>query len=355
MSSSSIADPHIEERTDVSRPAARIPTVMVANSLPSSGRGPSHTCASIARNLSKHNVSIDLFTPYGNELSAQDYRVNYTWPPALRFLPFSKIKRFAKRRNEALFLSEAKRRAAETPDVITYVWPTLRESILPVVRELRAAGLPIVREMINCHVGTAKELLDAECERLGVEPTHPISAEAVSMETEALQLADYVFCPSALVEKSVADHGIARSKIVATSFGWDPDRFCDDERALNPIEGPTFLFVGSICVRKGAHLLLRYWAKSGIRGRLVMVGEMEPAIERICAEYLRRDDVEIVRYTSSVRRYYRSADVFAFPSLEEGGVLVTHEAGACGLPLIVSPMGAARMADDFDRLRARSA
>ncbi len=76
-----------------------------------------------------------------------------------------------------------------------------------------------------------------------------------------------------------------------------------------------------------------------------MVGTMEPAVEKVCAEYLRRDDVIIVNYTPNIGDYYRSADVFVFPTLEEGGPQVTYEAAGCGLPLIVSPMGAARVAD----------
>jgi glycosyltransferase involved in cell wall biosynthesis len=38
--------------------------------------------------------------------------------------------------------------------------------------------------------------------------------------------------------------------------------------------------------------------------------------------------------------------VFVFPTHEEGGPLVTYEAAACGLPSIVSPMGAGRIVRD---------
>ena len=115
-------------------------------------------------------------------------------------------------------------------------------------------------------------------------------------------------------------------------------------KALPPINGATFIFVGSICVRKGAHLLLRYWARSRIRGRLILAGEVEPAIAEVCAEYLAREDVQVIKYTRDLGPYYRSADAFVFPSLEEGGPQVTYEAAGCGLPLITSPMGAGRIA-----------
>ncbi|MBV9287271.1 MAG: glycosyltransferase family 4 protein, partial [Hyphomicrobiales bacterium] len=115
-------------------------------------------------------------------------------------------------------------------------------------------------------------------------------------------------------------------------------------RALPDADGTTFLFVGYICVGKGAHLLLQYWAKSGIKGRLVLVGKIEPAIASAYREYLGRPDVKIMEYTRHIAPIYRSADVFVFPSLAEGGPQVTTEAAGCQLPLIASPMGAARTA-----------
>ena len=229
------------------------------------------------------------------------------------------------------------------PKGIAHVWP---DPALSTLRAMREAGIPIVREMINSHVGYAKQILDAEYRQIGLPPGHAITDQAVEHEIEALKLCDYVFCPSPMVEKSVTDQHVLPSKVRSLSFGWDPTRFAGQTRALAPVRGTTFIFVGNICVRKGAHLLLRYWAKSGIPGRLVLVGAMEPAIEKVCADELRRDDVIVVKHTLNIGDYYRSADVFAFPSLEEGAPLVTFEAAGCGLPLVVSPMGAARVADD---------
>ena len=91
------------------------------------------------------------------------------------------------------------------------------------------------------------------------------------------------------------------------------------------------------------HLLLDYWAQSGVKGRLVMAGQLEPAIKAKCADLLSRDDVIVRDYIPNVGALYRSADVFVFPSLEEGGPQVTYEACGCGLPVITTPMGAGRV------------
>jgi len=49
---------------------------------------------------------------------------------------------------------------------------------------------------------------------------------------------------------------------------------------------------------------------------------------------------------SDIGAVYRSADVFCFPSWEEGGPMVTIEAMAAGLPCIVTPMGSAGLVSE---------
>ncbi len=331
--------------------------VITSSLLPATRKGVSYSYGSIARALSKLGCNVELVVPYGSEKSEKNYRVTYTRPAALQLIPTSKLRylvhrsspglvRTVQNRNEEMVLKRAKEGAANGA-TIAHIWPgpTSGHS-LSLLRGLREAKIPTVREMINCHVGTAKQLMDAEFAKLGIRPAHGISAEYVDQETALSTTSDYIFCSNPLVEKSLVDHGVSEAKIVQTSFGWDPARYDGEERALKPSDGTTFLFVGTICVRKGAHLLLRYWAKSGIRGRLVLVGRMDPMIKSLCAEYLQRDDVVVVDFTSNIRAYYRSADVFVFPTIEEGGPMVTYEAGGLSLPLIVSPMGAARIADE---------
>src|SRR5262249_12809481 len=45
-------------------------------------------------------------------------------------------------------------------------------------------------------------------------------------------------------------------------------------------------------------------------------------------------------YLKDVGALYRSADVFLFPSLEEGSPLVMYEACGCGVPVVTSPLAA---------------
>ena len=104
-------------------------------------------------------------------------------------------------------------------------------------------------------------------------------------------------------------------------------------------EDLTAIFVGRLGIRKGVHLLLDYWSKAGVKGKLKLVGNIEPSARHLVEPYLSRDDVELVPFTEDLRSVYLNADVFLFPSLEEGSPLVTYLALGAGLPSIVSPMG----------------
>jgi glycosyltransferase involved in cell wall biosynthesis len=103
---------------------------------------------------------------------------------------------------------------------------------------------------------------------------------------------------------------------------------------------PTALFVGRGGIRKGLHLLLRAWARAGVRGRLAVVGTLDPELARLRSAELSRPDVEVVPFRDPVAPVYRSAQIFLFPTLEEGSPLVVYEAMSAGLACVLSPMGA---------------
>ncbi|MGC2400873.1 MAG: glycosyltransferase family 4 protein [Acidobacteriaceae bacterium] len=92
--------------------------------------------------------------------------------------------------------------------------------------------------------------------------------------------------------------------------------------------------------RKGLPLLLDAMATPGVdRVKLVVVGGESDLIARYGEESARRQLRQRVRFVgmqSDVRPYLWGADVFVFPSLYETFSLVTYEAAASGLPVVVS-------------------
>jgi glycosyltransferase involved in cell wall biosynthesis len=231
-----------------------------------------------------------------------------------------------------------------------YLWPT---STPRLIKRVKATGKPIFLERFNCFTGQAKQILDDAYTRLGLEPQHSIQPSWIEEELEVTELADYILCPSPLVKASFLQAGIPEKKLILTSYGWAPQRFPNLPVHRESQEAVTILFVGYVCVRKGAHLLMQAFAKSGINGRLVLCGRMEPAIAEVCKDLLQRPDIIHQPHQKDLREIYRKADIFAFPSFEEGSPLVSYEAMAHGLPVILSPMGAGDIARDNNELPRR--
>ncbi|HEY2708152.1 MAG TPA: glycosyltransferase family 4 protein [Caulobacteraceae bacterium] len=309
--------------------------------LPITGRGPGYTCGVLAQEMSRHGLDVEIVTPRARNVSLSPARLIQALPFWARPIPYRltpSATSFAVKQTERLFVDRVLSKAA-SDRVAAYIFP---EASIEVLERLHDKGVPIFREMINCHRGTAKRILDDAYERVGRAPAHGITAESVLIENEALELADFIFCPNSLVEDSLTEHHGDPGKIIHTSYGWDPARFAEERRRLKPADGLTVLFAGGVSIRKGAHLLLDYWARSGVVGRLVLVGKVEPTIRELCGDLLSRPDVLLLDYTRNIGDLYRSADVFAFPTLEEGGPQVTYEACGCGLPVLTSPMGAGR-------------
>lgn len=207
------------------------------------------------------------------------------------------------------------------------------------IRSLRSRGHRVFLERINTMDRTSARILADAYARQGW-PADPPDDARIAQDHEETEAADFVFSPSPFVTASLRESGIADERILSCSFGWDPERFRTTRRALPSIDGVTVLFVGRIGVRKGAHLLLRAWSRAGIRGRLVLTGTMDAIIANRCASLLAAPDVVHVDHHPDPGPVYQSADIFAFPTLEEGSALVIYEAIGTGLPVVTSPMGA---------------
>lgn len=112
----------------------------------------------------------------------------------------------------------------------------------------------------------------------------------------------------------------------------------------------TFLFVGRIVKDKGINELL--WAMDRISGivpaRLILVGPYEDNLDPINEESRKiikeNSAIEIVGSKSGdeLLAYYAAADCFVMPSFREGFPNTVLEAGAMGLPSIVTDINGSR-------------
>ncbi len=113
----------------------------------------------------------------------------------------------------------------------------------------------------------------------------------------------------------------------------------------------TFLFVGRVVGDKGINELVEAFLRLNEQyknTRLVLVGEYESSLDPLKEETIRQIENNIsinacgAKYGDSLVEMYASADCFVLPSYREGFPNVVLEAGAMGLPQIVTDINGCR-------------
>lgn len=300
------------------------------------GGGHSAACLALCEHMRGEGLDVEMYCPAAGRGGRRPFTraavPEWLWGAAYRVQP-SLPDRVLRRRF---------RRRLERADG-AHIWAASPESIYD---DVNAIGLPLFVERINCLRTTAKPILDEAYRRAGMSPAHGITEAAQEEELRKLSKADWIFSPSPMVLQSLTDAGIPASKVLPTSYGWSPDRMRAIRRQRHAEAPPEFLYVGLICVRKGAHLLLDAWAAAAIRGTLSLYGGMKPEIEQVAGPLLSRPGVRTPGHVESIAQAFADSDVFVFPTLEEGGPLVTYEAASHGLAILTSPMGAGAIVRD---------
>ncbi|MCU0906991.1 MAG: glycosyltransferase family 4 protein [Rhodobacteraceae bacterium] len=239
---------------------------------------------------------------------------------------------------QCIRMTERRAIAAIRPGEIFYAWTGSSNAPL---RAARAADAVVVTEFINTHIGHVRRIMDSERQRVGLGTAGFTDAD-VAAENERLALADFAFTPGPFVAPSIeAECPDRRARLIETSYGATiPPTLAPRDFDRTPLR---FLFVGTLCVRKGVHTLLEAWKKADLPHWLDLAGGMDPEFAPMF-DRLATDRVRHLGYLRDIARAYAEADVFVFPSIEEGGPQVVYEAAAHGLPMIVTPMGGGRIA-----------
>ena len=105
---------------------------------------------------------------------------------------------------------------------IIHTWPT---GALETLKTAARLGIPTVLERPNAHTGFAMEVVQKECDRLGVtlppDHEHAFNAEKLRREEEEYSLATRLLCPSEFVVKTFLDKGFAKEQLVRHIYGYD--------------------------------------------------------------------------------------------------------------------------------------
>jgi len=236
---------------------------------------------------------------------------------------------------------------------IIHCWPL---GALETLKTAARRGIATVLERPNANTRFAMEVVQRECERLGValppEHEHAYNEEKLRKEEQEYALATRLLCPSDFVVRTFLDKGYEKEKLSRHIYGYDEKQYypgADAREANGPLR---VLFVGACAVRKGVHYALEAWLKSPASraGTFLIAGEFLPAYQERLATLLSHPSVRVLGHRNDVPELMRSSDILVLPSIEEGSALVTAEARGCGCVLLVSDAAGANCTHMADAL-----
>lgn len=228
------------------------------------------------------------------------------------------------------------------PADLFHVWGNYGLRSLTLAKRL---GMVTVVKWASAHPLYRTGLLKEEYARWGI--TFQIPQAGLRRSIAELEEADYVLIPSDFVRHSFLEESFPEGQLLQVSFGADTIRF---HPADGQVDHPfRVLFVGQIGIRKGIPYLLEAWRQLGWRGaELWLVGRIETGFKLVLTRWDGLPGVKLVGYAPDPVSLYRQADVFAFPTVEEGSALVTYEALACGLPVVTTPNAGSVVRDGIE-------
>jgi len=202
-------------------------------------------------------------------------------------------------------------------------------------------GIPTVLERPNAHTRFAYEVVQKECERLGVTlPSgheHAYNEAVLRKEEEEYRRAYRLLCPSDFVIQTFLEQGFPREQLVRHQYGFDEKRFYPDSKPRDRKNGLTMLFVGVCAVRKGVHYALEAWLQSPAHrdGTFLIAGEFLPEYAEKLSSMLSHPSVRVLGHRKDIPELMRKSDIMILPSIEEGFGLVCVEAfGSGSVPLV---------------------
>jgi glycosyltransferase involved in cell wall biosynthesis len=220
---------------------------------------------------------------------------------------------------------------------IIHTWPL---GALETLQKARGLGIPTVLERPNAHTGFAMDVVQKECERLGVtlppDHEHAYNAEKLRKEEEEYRLATRVLCPCDFVVKTFLDKGYPKEQLARHIYGFDEKIYYPSGEPRDPKRGLTMLFVGVCAVRKGVHYALEAWLRSPASkdGTFLIAGEFLPAYQEKLGPMLAHHSVRVLGHRNDVPELMRKSDILVLPSIEEGfGLVITEAMGSGCVPL----------------------
>lgn len=154
---------------------------------------------------------------------------------------------------------------------------------------------------------------------------------------KVIELTDVLIVPSDFVKNTLIMAGFNNKKIEIINFGVTSVKGFTKQNIVSRIVNKPliFLFAGNVNYRKGVQYLLDAWKIADLPGaKLIICGRIYKEIKNEINKY----NFNNVFFTGfvDVKKYFKDAHIFVFPSLWEGSAKAVLEAMSFGLPVITT-------------------
>jgi glycosyltransferase involved in cell wall biosynthesis len=228
-------------------------------------------------------------------------------------------------------------------DVI-HCWSGVAEEILASDR-VQAACTLLMRG--SAHINVQSQLLKDEETRTGVALDRP-SDWMIARELREYALTDRVLVLSTFSRQSFVDEGTLPERICTVPLGVrveafrpSPEMVAGRQRRIQSGEPLRVLFVGAVSFRKGFFDFASVIDKLHGRGfSFELVGPILPECAPLVETLRSKATFVGKKRQSDLPASYHAADVFLFPTIEDGFPAVMAQAKAAALPIVTTAHGA---------------
>ena len=218
-------------------------------------------------------------------------------------------------------------------------WSGVSEEIF---REPALAGSLKMLMRGSAHIRTQAAILAVEQGRAGVPIDQP-SPWIIDREEREYGLSDCIGVLSTFARGTFIGEGVPASRLRVMRLGTETTAFRPaaeiiEARRARILSGAPLrvLYTGHVSFRKGLADFRRVIEESSGRFQFRLVGQVISEARAVVASLMDRAEFVGKKPQQDLPREYDWADLFIFPSLEDGYAVVLAQASAAGLPILTT-------------------
>lgn len=195
----------------------------------------------------------------------------------------------------------------------------------------------------SAHIRTQAQILADEEARTGAPQDKP-SPWMIAREEREYDLANRIVTLSSFAYDTFRANGVPPDRLEKLTLGarlsaFSPDRRVVDARRARILSGAPLriLFVGALSFQKGFWDLHRIVSElAGPRFHFRLVGPLVPETAALVRDLASKAEVVGKQPQHLLPRWYADADVFVFPTIQDGFAVVLAQAHASALPILTT-------------------